>query len=266
MEMDERERYRIGASLLMGFAFLLLIAGLLTDQWRYMQTPLFMLSTTCFIGGVFLFVFGGGESIDARLASRLSLQGIPALGRIIRNLGGYGVAIFLPPDGPDGKVMQFIPTQPACRPFFGDGGGFAYHDGSTGTVAHPLAGPVLEDLKRDNELVLPSDYGLLMGAIREVCEDLLSIADRVDIRRDGDTVIVHLHNYLLYSGCAALRKESPEVCILCPCSICSLIACMIAEGLKCEVNLNCVTQDDPGRSPGMVIRYTLKMGTDELQS
>jgi hypothetical protein len=266
METDEHERYRIGASLLMGFAFLLLIAALVTDQWRYMQTPLFMLSTTCFIGGAFLFAFGGGESVDARLASRLSLQAIPALGRIIQNLGGYGAAIFLPPDSPDGKVMQFTPTQPACRPFLGDGGGLAYHDGSTGTITHPLAGPVIEDLKRDNDLSLPSEYGLLMGAIREVCEDLLSVADRVDIRRDGDTVIVNLHNYLLFPGCASLRKESPEVCMLCPCSICSLIACMIAEGLKCEVSLNCITLDDTGCSPGMEICYTLKMDTGESHS
>lgn len=263
METDERERYRTGASLLMGFAVLLLIAALLTDQWRHMQTPLFMLSTTCFIGGVFLFAFGGGESVDARLAGRLSMQGIPALGRIIRNLGGYGAAIFLPPDSPDGKVMQFIPAQPACRPFFGDGGGLAYHDGSTGTLSLPLASPVIEDLKRDNDLILPSEYGLLMGAIRETCEDLLSIADRVDIRRDGDTVIVSLHNYLLFSGCASLRKESPEVCMLCPCSICSLIACMIAEGLTREVSLDCITLDDAGRLPDMEIRYTLGAGSGE---
>ena len=263
MKTDERGRHRIGASLLMGFSVLLLIAALLTDQWRYMQTPLFMLSTTCFIGGVFLFVFGGGESVDAQLASRLSLQGIPALGRVIRGLGGYGAAIFLPPESPDGKVMQFTPTQPACQPLFGDGGGLAHHDGSTGTLSLPLASPVIEDLKRDNDLFLPSEYGPLTEAIREVCEDLLCIADRVEMRRDGDMVTVNLHNYLLLSGCASLRKESPEVCMLCPCSICSLIACMIAEGLTREVSLDCITLDDAGRSPGMKIRYILVAGSGD---
>lgn len=266
MEMDEYRRYRIGSYLLMGFASLLLLAALLTDQWRHLQTPLLMLGVTCFTGGVFLFVLGGSRSVDARLAGRLSLQGIPILGRIIRDLGGYGAAVFLPPESPEGEVMQFIPTQPACRPLLGDGGGFAYHDGNTGTMTHPLAAPVFEDLKRDNELTLPSEYSLLMGAVREVCEDVLSVADRVDISREGDTVIVTLHNYLLFPGCAGLRKESPEVCMLCPCSICSLIACMIAEGLRCEVSLNCVTLDDSGRSPCMRVRYTLKPGADELQS
>lgn len=262
MEMDRYKRYRISSYFLIGVAVLILLAVLYTDPLGYMQNPLLMLSVTSLIGGVFLFALGGGESVDARLASRLSLQGIPALGRILRDLGGNGAAVFLPPDSPDGKVMQFIPTQPVSGRFFRDGGGFAYHNGNTGTLSPPLAGPVVDDLKRDSDLVLSSEYSLLMGAIREVCEDILSIADRVDIRRDGDTVIFNLHNYLLYSGCASLREESPEFCILCPCSICSLIACMIAEGLKCEVSLNCVTLDDTGRSPRLGIRYTLKGGDE----
>lgn len=262
MVMDRYKHYRISSYLLIGFAVLLLLAVLLEDPQGYMQNPLLLLSATSFIGGVFLFALGGDDSIDAQLASQLSLQGISALGRTIRNLGGYGAAVFLPPESPDGKVMQFIPTQPACRPFLGDGAGFAYHNGSTGTMTHPLASPILEDLKRDNDLILPSEYGLLMGAIREVCEDLLSVVDRADIRRDGDRVIVTLRNYLLIPSCASLREASPEYCALCPCSICSLIACMIAEGLTCEVSLDRVALDDTARGHRMEIYYTLKMRTE----
>lgn len=252
--------YRIGSYLLIGFAILLLVAVLAKDP-RYMQNPLLMLSAASFIGGVFLFAVSGGESIDARVASRFSLQGISALGRIIRDLGGSGAAVFLPPDGKAGEVIQFTPTQPACRPILGDGGGFACHEGSMGTLSRPLAAPLLEDLKRDDALVLPAEYSLLVGAIREVCEDLLSVAGRVDIKREGDTILVSLHNYLLFPGCASLREVSPEFCTLSPCSICSLIACMIAEGLSCEVSLEQVTLDDTAGSHHVEIRYLLKENT-----
>jgi len=252
--------YRIGSYLLIGLAILILVVVLVKDP-QYMQSPLLMLSAASFIGGVFLFAVSGGESIDTRVANRFSLQGISALGRIVRDLGGSGAAVFLPPDGRAREVMQFTPTQPASRPILGDGGGFACHKGSTGTLSRPLAAPLLEDLKRDDALVLPAEYGLLTGAIREVCEDLLSVAGRVDIKREGDTILVSLHNYLLFPGCASLREVSPEFCILSPCSICSLIACMIAEGLSCEVSLEQVTLDDATGSHRVEIRYLLKENT-----
>ena len=262
VKMNGHNHYRIGSYFLIGLAALFVLAALLTDPQGYLESPILMLSATSFIGGFFLFALGADESINAGLASQLSMQGIPALNHIIRDMGGYGAATFLPPDSEDGRVMQFVPTRPNCRPYLGDGGGFAYHNGSTGTLSPPLTGSILDTLKRDNDLTLPSNYSPLMGAIREVCEDLLSITDRVEIRRTDDKVTFTLHNYLLLPGCASLREVSPESCSLCPCSICSLIACMIAEGLKCEVNLDQVTLDDTGRSPRMDIQYTLTPGTE----
>ncbi|WP_292394574.1 hypothetical protein [Methanoculleus sp. UBA303] len=262
MNMDRYNHYKISSYLLIGFALLLILAALLTDPQGYMQSPLLMLSATGFIGGAFLFALGGDESIDARLASRLSVQGTSALGHIISDLGGYGAGVFLPPESEGGRIMQFIPIQSDCSSFAADGGRFAHHNGITGILTFPLAASLLEDLKRDSDLVLPQEYSLLMGAIQEVCEDLLSVAGRVDVRREGNTVTFDLRNYLLISGCASLREASPEFCALCPCSICSLIACMITEGLKCEVSLNRVTLDETARSPCMSIRYILTTGTE----
>lgn len=260
MVTNRYRHYKIGSYLLIGFAALLLVAVLFNDP-QYIQNPLLMLSAASFIGGVFLFAISGGEAVDTRVANRFSLQGISSLGRIIRDLGGSGVAVFLPPDGKAGEVMQFTPTRPACRPILGDGGGFACHEGSMGTLSRPLAAPLLEDLKREDALVLPSEYGLLVGAIREVCEDLLSVAERVDIKREGDTILVSLHNYLLFAGCTSVSEDSPGYCALCPCSICSLIACMIAESLMCEVSLDHVVHiaaDDTSRPCCMEIYYILK--------
>jgi len=264
--MNGHNHYRIGSYLLIGFAALLALVTVLTEepQW-YLESPLLMLSVSAVIAGIFLFALGGDESIDARLAGRLSMQGIPALGHIIQDLGGYGAATILPPGGQDGRVMQFIPTRPDRGATIAmDGGGFAYRNGSTGTLGTPLAAPLLEGLKRENGLTLPGEDNLLMGAIREVCEDLISVAERVEIKREGNTMTFYLHNYLLLPGCISLREVSPEFCTLCPCSICSLIACMIAEGLKCEVSLDQVTLDDTGRSSRMNIQYTLTTGTTEV--
>jgi hypothetical protein len=248
MTMNGYNHYRIGSYLLIGFAPLLILAAVLTDPQEYMQSPFLMLSATCFIGGGFLFALSGDKPIDARLAGRLSVQGIPTLGHIIRDMGGSGPAVFLPPESEGGSVTQFTSTRSDYRSFAAEGGGFTYHNGSTGILTPPLAAPLLDDLKNDSDLALPKDYSLLMGAIREVCEETLSVTEWMDIRREGDRVIFTLHNYLLFSGCASLHAESPEFCMLCPCSICSLIACMIAEGLGCAVSLNRTALDDADRS------------------
>lgn len=266
MKAAGHKRYRSGSYLLIGFASLLLLAALLTDPQGYMQSPLLMLGAAGFISGFFLFALSGDEGVDARLASYLSLQGISALSRIIHDHGGCGTAIFLPPDGKDGKVMQFIPMRPNRGSSQGDGAGFACHNGSFGTLNSPLAGPILEELKYDNDLVLPSEYGLLMGAIREVCEDLLLIARRVDIKKEEGLIIISLNNYILFPGCASRSEATPESCVLCPCSICSLIACMIAEGLGCEVSLNRVVLDDTRQSLSMEISCASKNGAKVVQT
>jgi len=248
MKADRYNRYRIGSYLLMGFGALLLFAALFMDIWEFTHYMLLMLSSTCFIGGVFLFVLGRDEPLNSKFVNRLSTQGISTLGQIIRDQCNYGTALILPTDSKEGRIMQSIPTLNSNgRPARG-GHEFVYCDGGTRTLIVPLAAPILEDLKRDNDLTLPSEYSLLMGAIREVCEDTLSVTDRMDIQREGDRVVFTLHNYLLYSGCASLHAASPEFCVLCPCSICSLIACMLAEGLGCGVSLTRTVLDNADRS------------------
>lgn len=261
MKAHGYNRYKTGSYLLIGFALLLALAAWLTDPGRYLQSPLLMLSATGFIGGIFLFALDGEPAVSARMASRLSMQGIPVLDRIIREQGCSGPAIILPPGGEGGRVMQFIPARSSCRPLTENRSGLTCYNGNTGILGPPLAGPLLDDLKRDSDLTLPGEEILLMGAVREVCEDLLSVADRVDARREGNSIIFNLHNYLLLPACVALREERDGFCTLCPCSICSLIACMLAEGLNCAVSLHQVTLDGTDRSTCMRLHYTLAAGT-----
>lgn len=251
--MDGYKNYRTGAYLLIGFAVLLLLAALLTDRWGSLHSLLLMLSTTTFIGGAFLFALGGDDPVRATVAGQFSLQGISTLGGIIRDRGGHGTAVFLPPKSEDGAVMQFIPTARSSGSYTGGADGSALCNGGSGILIEPLAGSMLEDLKRDNNLVLPTEYALLAGAVREVCEDLLSVADQVEVQREGDVVTVTLQNYRFFSGCISRREASPESCALCPCSVCSLIMCMMAEGLGCEVRLQQADLDEGERSVRMGI-------------
>ncbi len=248
MKVDRYKNYKIGAYLLIGFAALLFLAALLIDRWGSLQPLLLMLSATTFAGGAFLFALGGDDPVHAAIAGQFSLQGISTLSGIIRDRGGRGTAVFLPPKSDGGTVMQFIPTIRSSGSYTGGADGTALCNGGSGILIAPLAGFILEDLKRDNDLVLPAEYALLAGAVREVCEDLISVADRVDIRREGDLITVTLQNYRFLSGCVARREASSESCTLCPCSVCSLIMCMMAEGLGCEVRLKQVDLDEGERS------------------
>lgn len=249
MEVMRHTKYRIGSSLLIGLAFLLIFAAMLNDWQLQSFYLLLMLSATGFIGGAFLYAIGGDEHTAADLlASQISLQGSFAAGRPVHKMCGFGKAIFLPPDGEDGKVMQFVPAQKSRGWFAADTDVFPYRHNSRGTLISPPAISILEDLKRDSDLVLPSTFPLLMGAIREVCEDVLFLTDRADMHRDGDMLAVTLKNYRFFSGCASHREASPECCEVYPCATCSLIACIIAESRNCRVSIGRVTLDSADRS------------------
>jgi len=229
--------YKAGSYVLIGVASLLLIAGLLTDRWYYTHYTLLMLGLTGMFGGAFLFTIGRDERVAAQHPDQLSPQRLSGQ-------DDHGAAVYLPPDCAGGKVMQFIPADAACRSPAGETDESDYHSGRRGTLIVPQACAVLEDLKRENSLILPREYSLLMGAVREVCEDLLVIADRVDAKREGNVVALQLHNYRFFQNCASHHRKSPGSCILCPCTTCSLLACMVAEGLSSEVRLNRAALDD----------------------
>jgi hypothetical protein len=72
----------------------------------------------------------------------------------------------------------------------------------------------------------------LLEMIREVGEDVLEVADRVTAQQGSSTITVTLDGYRLIRGCMAVSAESPKCCTANPCPVCSLIACLLAEGLK----------------------------------
>jgi len=243
------KKSRAPAYSFMLFGSLLLALALLTDQPIDVRYILILVGATGFFSGGFLVALGSDRPVEAGLAGEIAAGGALATGTLVHALGGRGNAIFLPPDNEHDRVMQWIPA-PASggMAVMGPGSIFVHRNGIQGIRITPLAGSLVARLKGEYGLVLPAESGLMTGAIREVCEDVLPVARRVDAHTDGDRFVVMLHGYQLSSGCASVHASSPERCLLCPCSTCSLIVCMIAEGLGREVVLERIVLDSAGRS------------------
>jgi hypothetical protein len=240
---------RTPAYIFMIFGSLLLALALLTNLPIDVRNILILVGATGFFSGGFLVALGSNRPVEAELAGEIAAGGALATGSLVHALGGRGNATFLPPDNEHDRVMQWTPA-PAAEGMglMGSGDIFVHRNGTRGIRITPLAGSLIARLKGEYGLVLPAESGLMTGAIREICEDVLPVARRVDAHTDGDRFVVMLHGYQFSSGCASVHESSPELCLLCPCSTCSLIACMIAEGLGREVVLDRIVLNSAGRS------------------
>ncbi len=74
-----------------------------------------------------------------------------------------------------------------------------------------------------------TDEGL-ENEMKDALENSLELAGHVAVRREGDEVLVTMGDLANDGMCAAVRKESPGICTQTGCPVCSLVACMIAEG------------------------------------
>ncbi len=82
-----------------------------------------------------------------------------------------------------------------------------------------------------------TDEGL-ENEMKDALENSLELAGRVTVRREGDDVFVTLGDLANEGMCAAVRKENPGTCTQTGCPVCSLAACMIAEGTGLPVRID----------------------------
>ncbi len=147
--------------------------------------------------------------------------------------------------------MQFIPTS-AFHGSLPGGDSFVTVPGSAGLVVIPAAAPLLAEIAGRQRLVVPPDATALPDLIREVGVDLLEIADRVTTVTGTATTTVTLEGYRLIGGCMAVRKESPRCCLVSPCPVCSLVACLLVEGTGSVIQLEQCSPDEEMQSVTMV--------------
>jgi hypothetical protein len=168
--------------------------------------------------------------------------------RDCRALPTDSMTYYVPPEREGDPVMQFVPATATASP--GNAQDVAYIGGKSvrGQYVVPSGMQLLELLKRSYSLRLPVREGDVLTAIQEVCEDVIEVADRViPVRREG-YVLVELQNYRLLSICTELKQDFPVCCRVAPCPICSLIACMLTEGLGLTCSLEHVHVEPEARS------------------
>lgn len=220
------------ALVLFAAAALIMIVVALTNRGDITSATLVLGSVSTFIAGIFLLTFAKEEPLDIRFTSLLPVQGTLDIARICADLGLQGNAHMVPAadETAEPSVTQVVPVA-GYRPLApADGYSFVTGRDGSGVVITPLGYPLLRMLEESSDLRLPGDEEEVLAAIKEVCEEVLEVAARVDAERAGDSIVVELSEFRLLQSCRAVRKESPKACMICPCPICSLIACMLAKG------------------------------------
>lgn len=230
MKLPAVNEYVVSGTVLLAASALILLVAAVTDRGDLTSATLFLCGAAMFLAGVFMLSFSRAEPFDADTASLLMASNMLNLCRTGADLGVRGDAIFLPSPGDPGSVREFIPVSgsnpPPALPDFT----FVTGAETPGIVLVPAAAPLIDYCEREFSLVIPGTEEDLIPAIRELVRDGLELADRLEIVRDGESLVMHLRGYRLFSGCALVAGQTPKCCSMHPCGVCSLVACMLARG------------------------------------
>jgi hypothetical protein len=211
-------------------AVVLVVTAVVTDYRDLTSAALVISALVCLLTGIFLATLSTSDPLDIRYVSLLSVQGCINMCRISADLGIQGNAYIIPA-GKDGRTatMQFLPVSvyngsPLPQDSFVTG------PENAGLLTVPAGYLLLREIQDREHLVIPGEIPALQDLIREVGVDILEIADRATVSTNGDIVTIFLERYRLISGCRIMSAESPRCCITHPCPVCSLFACLLAEG------------------------------------
>ena len=254
MKIRHQNDYALSGIVLLAAALVLLAVASLTNRGDQSSATLFLSGVACFLSGVFMLSFSRSDPLDTEVASLLPVAGMLNQCRICADLGVRGDAWFLPPAGEESGIREFIPVQgleiPEVFPDFS----FLTDPASPGILLTPSAYPLLDYLERKGALQVPTAEPELLQGIREICEDVLELAEKVEIERDGETLVMRVRGYRLFPGCLLVAAQSPKCCTMHPCGICSLVACLLARGLSLPWHLEHVRLEESRRGFIVVFR------------
>jgi hypothetical protein len=230
MKFRMPDKYSIAAILLVETAVVLIALALFINTGESTTVALVIAGMICAITGIFTLIFSGDEPVDPRLIGILPAQGSINLSRIMQHFGIQGKAHYLPPPVTgETRVMQFNPNSTA-KGGVGSAPGSFRETGPAGIVTTPSSDLLIQDLKKNNALVVPDNEDNLTQLLRETIEDVLKLAPRVSARWSGSTVTLTFHDYPSIYGCNVIARSSVEYCTMNPCPMCSLCGALIAEG------------------------------------
>jgi hypothetical protein len=250
MKFPRLNPYYRAALVLIVTAVVLVIVAVLTGRNDLISAALVLAALTCLLTGIFLSLLSTGDPVDSRYTSLLAVPGCISLSRVAADLGILGNACMIPKEvNGMSCTMQFIPV--------------AEYDGSplpmdtfiaTATAAGLLTLPsgyhLLRKLVQEDQLAIPGDIPSIGDLLQEVAVEVMEVADRVTVSEDDQLITVTMEEYRFLPGCRAMVAESPKCCTTNPCPVCSLYACILAEGTGKVVRLE---RCSPGPGAGSVI-------------
>ena len=208
-----------------------------------------------FLTGILILTFSRGESPDATVAGLLPVQHQLNTASLLSRAGCRDAALFIPAPEREGTVGQFH-ALPPWTPGVPDAGAGSYqHQGRPGILLPPAALPLLKDLENRFRLRVPDGADAIGQVMQEVGEDCLGIASGVSAVVDAEEIRVDLVRFALYPACRYVRGISPDACLLNPCTVCSLLACLAVRSTGRECRIASVTLDDRTESVHLVLTF-----------
>jgi hypothetical protein len=231
-------KYSTAAILLFAVAAVFIDIALISNPADITTTAFVISGMVCAMVGIFTLTFSAGEPNDPRLFGLLPAQGSVNLSRITQHLGMFGHAYFLPSRVTgEAKVMQFNPTSTYDGKQGAEKGSFRVK-GPAGLITTPSCDLLIQDLRKNNELVIPDNEENITQLLRETIEDVFKFAPQLSARWNGNTVTITFHEYPSIDGCKVIAQVSPDCCAMNPCPMCCLCGVLIAEGRDRIVTLN----------------------------
>ena len=249
--MTDYDSTFLGGAVLLGAAAVLLLVAALTGRGDMTSATLVLVGFGSFVGGVVMLTQYRGEPVAPWVAGLASAGGVLDLARVAADLGLQGNAHLVPTGS---GVVQVVPVGDTSPALSGDDYSFVDEAHGGGLRLVPTGGPLYDRLVDEHGLAVPDTVEGVCGAIREVGEVALGIADRVEALPEGEGIVVVLENYRLYDGCRAVRAASPKVCTMIGCPVCSCFGVMAAAGLGRTCVLEHAGGDDRDRSVRLVLR------------
>lgn len=218
-------------------ALVLMAVAVLTGRNDLLSAALVLAALTCLLAGIFLSLLSTGDPVDSRYTSLLAVPGAISLARVAADLGVMGNALVIP-KGVHGmsRTMQFLPVAGY------DGsplppGTFVATDTAAGLLTLPAGSHLLRRLETEADLAVRGDLPVLRELIREVGVEVMEVADRITVSEEYQLMTVTMEGYRFSAGCRAMVEESLKCCTTSPCPVCSLFACILAEGTGKVVKL-----------------------------
>ncbi len=229
--------YQKGALILFIVAIITLTIAGITRHDDITGAALVISGIFCFITAILFFSLSKDEYPDIAITSLLPIGGTIGRCRFLSDLGIQGNSIFFPPNTRGGTITQFIPVTDSFIETLNVDYTYQIDKKNPGLVVYPQGIPILNYCIEKGGLNIPSNDKEVFIALRDLFCEYLELVNDFVINREGSNIIIVLNGYLLINGCKKVREESPKCCTMDPCPVCSLILCILSQGLNGPLSL-----------------------------